>query len=388
MQLNIGTKIRELRRRDGRTQDNLAEALGVTAQAVSRWESGGSYPDMEVIPSIANYFGVSIDELFGYDNVREKRIDEIVERLTEMNKENNGINVNIDDCIRIARTALAEFPANEKILLCLAQILVTAGYVKYHEHHLTNEEGYDVYDVERHRMYGEWAEAIAIYEKLIPVLADGPARHKAMKQLAQLYLNIGEHGKARVLAEKAPDMNCCKEFLMLSACDGKERAAEYGATVLDLLGLAAELIGDAVAANYDHITIEEAERYIKNAADIFDVICLDGEYGRYRANSANLYLYLSTLQWRSGKHDAAFESLDKALIHAKKCDEFSLDTEITFGSPLLKNVKCNPEGKDYGGYVVELHTYWPWICIPDYHDVASEMQADPRWNEWIAKLKK
>ena len=66
MQLNIGTKIRELRRRDGRTQDNLAEALGVTAQAVSRWESGGSYPDMNLIPSIANYFGITIDALFGY----------------------------------------------------------------------------------------------------------------------------------------------------------------------------------------------------------------------------------------------------------------------------------------------------------------------------------
>lgn len=387
MQLNLGTKIRELRRRDGRTQDNLAEVLGVTAQAVSRWESGGSYPDMEMIPAIANYFGVSIDELFGYDNVREKRIDEIVERLTEMNKENNGIDVNVDDCIKMARTALAEFPANEKILLCLAQILVTAGYVKYHEHHLTDEEGYDVYDIKRHRTYAEWAEATVIYEKLIPVLADGPARHKAMKQLAQLYLNMGEHGKARALAEQAPDINCCSEFLMLTTCDGKERAAKYGEIALKLLGLAAELIGDAVAANYDQITIEEAERYIKNAADIFDVICLDGEYGKYRANSANLYLYLSTLQWRSGKHDAAFASLDKALIHAKKCEEFSLDTEITFTSPLLKNVKRNPGGKDYGEYVTELDTYWPWICIPDPQDVALEMQADPRWNEWVSKMK-
>jgi transcriptional regulator with XRE-family HTH domain len=61
MQLNIGAKIRELRKRDGRTQDALAEALGVTAQAVSRWESGGSYPDMEMIPAIANYFHISID---------------------------------------------------------------------------------------------------------------------------------------------------------------------------------------------------------------------------------------------------------------------------------------------------------------------------------------
>ena len=62
MQVNIGDRIKNLRKRDGRKQEDLAKALGVTAQAVSRWESNGCYPDMNMIPAIANYFHVSIDD--------------------------------------------------------------------------------------------------------------------------------------------------------------------------------------------------------------------------------------------------------------------------------------------------------------------------------------
>lgn len=66
MNIKIGEKIRQLRQRDGRKQEDLAGVLGVSPQAVSRWEANGGYPDMELIPAIANYFNVSIDELFGY----------------------------------------------------------------------------------------------------------------------------------------------------------------------------------------------------------------------------------------------------------------------------------------------------------------------------------
>ncbi|MCI8658372.1 MAG: helix-turn-helix domain-containing protein [Oscillospiraceae bacterium] len=72
--------MREFRRRDGRTQEELAQVLDVTPQAVSRWEKNICYPDMTLLPSIANHFGVSIDELFRYRNDRDGKVDEIIQR--------------------------------------------------------------------------------------------------------------------------------------------------------------------------------------------------------------------------------------------------------------------------------------------------------------------
>ena len=98
MKLTLGEKIKELRKRDGKKQEDLANALGVTNQAVSRWEKDGSYPDIEMIPAIANFFGVTIDELFGYENDREKKIDELVSQLSAMNQINNKENSHLMVC--------------------------------------------------------------------------------------------------------------------------------------------------------------------------------------------------------------------------------------------------------------------------------------------------
>lgn len=64
----IGTTIAALRREKGLTQDALAAQLGVSAQAVSKWENGLSCPDILMLPEIADYFGVSVDTLFGRES--------------------------------------------------------------------------------------------------------------------------------------------------------------------------------------------------------------------------------------------------------------------------------------------------------------------------------
>lgn len=142
MQLDLGTKIRELRRRDGRTQEALADALGVTSQAVSRWEADKSYPDMELVPAIANFFGVTIDELFGYHNDRDVKIDGIIERIDAFNIPARGDDEWVEECIAILREGLAEFPGNERLLITLAETLWEAGWRRHGEWIYYDDEGF------------------------------------------------------------------------------------------------------------------------------------------------------------------------------------------------------------------------------------------------------
>ena len=54
------------------TQDVLASALGISPQSISKWECGDGYPAITLLPSIANFFGITVDELIGNDEISAK----------------------------------------------------------------------------------------------------------------------------------------------------------------------------------------------------------------------------------------------------------------------------------------------------------------------------
>jgi len=68
MELMFAKRLRNYRRGRDLTQEELAQAIGISAQSVSKWERGDGYPDITLLPRIANYFGVTIDALLGNDN--------------------------------------------------------------------------------------------------------------------------------------------------------------------------------------------------------------------------------------------------------------------------------------------------------------------------------
>ena len=69
----VNLKISELRKQRRIGQQELAEALGVTYQSVSKWETGTTMPDITMLPAIAEYFSVSVDELLGLRPLREQK---------------------------------------------------------------------------------------------------------------------------------------------------------------------------------------------------------------------------------------------------------------------------------------------------------------------------
>ena len=82
--LKLSENLAFLRRRSGRTQEELAVFLGVTKASVSKWETGQSFPDIMLLPRLASYFDISVDELIGYQaQLTREEIRKIYIRFTE-----------------------------------------------------------------------------------------------------------------------------------------------------------------------------------------------------------------------------------------------------------------------------------------------------------------
>lgn len=75
MKIRIAENIKTLRKQHSFTQEQLAEALGVTVGAVYKWESGQSVPEVKLIMELSDLFEISVDTLLGYDRQNENIVN-------------------------------------------------------------------------------------------------------------------------------------------------------------------------------------------------------------------------------------------------------------------------------------------------------------------------
>lgn len=246
MKSPIGESIRRLRRERGLTQEELAEKLNVSFQAVSKWETGAGLPDLAQIPRIAGVFGVTTDTIFAYDLVqREKQVENICleafqYRFTDPQKSR-----------KILEDALVDFPDNEIIL---NNILCLIDYRQNPDEMILT------------------ASRLAERAKLDDV------RYDALRFLSYAYKAKGELDAAEAALEQIPEIYFTKLEEQANVLEGEKRvnAANFQkwlsiSSAVEMM----EILAEELAKNG---SAEAAQAELRRAVAILDAVKDDAGY--------------------------------------------------------------------------------------------------------------
>ena len=242
MNLSAGANIKRIRLERNLTQEEVAIHLGVSAQSVSKWERGEGYPDIESLPSIANYFGISVDELLGVSQKeREEKYNNINSNWMYNNK--NGFH---SENVALMREALKVFPNDALLLVQLS----------------TSLEKLDGTPEEKQKYL---CESIAVQEQIINYCDDCEVRGATLYNICFAYDKIGERQKAIEQAEKLPNLYKSRENALVYFLSGEEKRKTASEALIPL-----------VWGVTHHLTaLSETENnteYLEKAKQIIDIL--------------------------------------------------------------------------------------------------------------------
>ncbi|MBP3447029.1 MAG: helix-turn-helix domain-containing protein [Clostridia bacterium] len=191
--MNIGYKIKALRKSKGLTQEQLANAIGISFQAVSKWENNIAYPDITLAPVLANFFGVSMDELFDFSLAeKEEEVKKFVDEAYEFRESDP------QKSREILEESLKKYPENDILLNNLLYVITDPD------------------------------EAIKIASNLVERTVDNEIKYDAFRFLAYAYKKKGDLKSAENAIEQIPEIYFTKltEIAYLLEGEPKYNAAE------------------------------------------------------------------------------------------------------------------------------------------------------------------
>ena len=283
--MNFGETIKKLRKNKDMTQEQLAEYLNISTQAVSRWETNASLPDITLIPALANIFDVTSDVLLGIDiTAKEKRIQEILDEVWEYSKKGQHKKV-----MEILRAGHKEFPNDYRIMdQFLSKPLETSEIIKFGE-------------------------------KILAECTKDSFRHNAIRALCGAYAKIGEIEKAKELLLRTPFITECYEFIIDDIGSEQEKSYKMRDNIFMLMNFM--VLKMACLDNYDSsYTTQEKITIRKKIITIVDCLVENDEYGHFRERAAWAYLDIGKFYTELGDYDIAIENLKQAADYVIKID--------------------------------------------------------------------
>lgn len=209
MTTTIGTNLRKLRLKKGLTQEQVAEVLGVSAQAISRWENNTSYPDITLLPGLAIFYDTSVDAIVGMDELRKE------ETLCRIHTQINELVIagKPDEAIRLIRESLKTYPGDYGLTMSLVETLA----------HKKDDPA-------------ATREAIAIAQRVLSTdEVSMKAKSTTAANLLFLYLRSGQMDEAKALIRSLPHIWESREILMPEACAGETYDEELRKCIVKVL---------------------------------------------------------------------------------------------------------------------------------------------------------
>ena len=200
MIINLGDKLKSLRKEKNISQEKLAQYLNVSFQAVSKWENGSTYPDIELLPEISRFFGITVDELLGAEQIDESALyEEYEKRACELYR--NG---DVASVLPIWQEAHHKMPNHVGVQEMLMSTYFDVDKVKYQKEIV--ELGTEIYHSEGGSYY----------------------KGQAISQIARTYAACGNQEKAEQWAYEAYQlMHSLEMILMQITNDGEELASTF-----------------------------------------------------------------------------------------------------------------------------------------------------------------
>ena len=350
--MSIGTTIKKLRRERNITQEQLAEMLGVSTNAVSQWECDKTAPDISHLPVLANIFEVSADILLEIDIAKSKKQSEIKEFIAECSSlHSQGKTA---ERLKLCRTMQKKYPNDETVRYYLMRALQNEDI----------DNGFD--------------EIISLGEQLLES-TNTEYRVGAIRVLCLSYLHKGNRDMALHYADMVPQT----EDLHVHVLEGDaltHHCRNYFWNLGSRMFLYLKYLTECESAGYTH---EEKHSMLSTVYGIFHNIFADGDFGFWHERLAKISFFMAAESAECGQTERSLYELEQMCDSVEKYNGI---TDITHTSLLVRNVKV--DRSDLKKHTEETlpQSTLRYLVYKENKGVFDAIKKDPRYGKIKSKL--
>lgn len=320
--MNLGINIKSLRTQKKMTQDDLAELLGTTSKSVSRWEQSLTYPDITLLPFIANIFEVTVDELLGVESIKQ---DEFVKKLKKQ-ADQYAMNNDYENELKLWKEAYKKLPNNEEVKIYLISVMNTINII-------TNELKYST-------------EIIKIAESVLEKSTNNNIRINATQCLVNLYSQMGNIDMAEHYCKQLPsDLLFTRNVMKTRYLKDEKLLTSIQMNICDLVSEIERESEFVIYNNRISTSNEYKKEYLERLIKIQELVFVkDNDFGYNAVPIIFNNIELAKLEIKTtNKENVVINCINNIINAVNYIVEFK---PHKIQSPFMNNIECT----NIGGY--------------------------------------